>query len=616
MPVILQLLSLSVPRVAVSCSITEPQAHLSFRQHAIVVETASASCTRISRYCLARRGLHPHVVSETKSTTRTIVIALTVLLVLAVIAWATRNIRRVHHSESNKTRSVTETETSSLLGTRVSSSTTLYDNYRACQSVATTIVHTPNRSRRGSIKPVLQLVAPSEPIFGEYGDYVASPVESTEFLPETFTAVITHPLDSAIRGRASVVVQKAGSIDSSTFDRNTHESPSQELNNCQSSQGLRNRTQTHHIPPNVIRPNQATESRAQTAPCTKIRSSSFVKSLTGLVSIQQVTIHVLAIGTSWEGVGNGTQALPGPLHDIEWLRNVFSCQKNFQFHSLLNHTATLVTIHQSLVDMLSMAGEDDILVLYFSGHGGRNDSFELYDSTSLNEVTLNDWIVDFRSATPRNNPIYIIFDFCRPDFVKPNTELASGVNIIWACSPTESALDLRLTDPNNHLPRSCFLLSLVLAIDDVSEDPTASVVKRFTTRMTEFLKVIRGAHCFKAKCRLPWRYCGCGDCSANRLCMHDAHKGNLPFQVVSVGGIEGSSNLSAVVGYIASRFPLHIKRAADRMSKDHWVLYFNPSHISANRRPLNPRNRRLGINAGIEANMACHMTIPAKFIRF
>ncbi|CAE6460826.1 unnamed protein product [Rhizoctonia solani] len=615
MPAILQFL-LSVPRVAASCPTTEPQAHLSFRQYAIIVETASVSCMRISRCCLARRGSYTHAVSGTKSTIQTIIIALAVLLVLAAIAWAARNIRGVHHSEPTEDRSVTETETSSLLGTRVSSSTTLHDNYRSCRSVATTIVHTPNRSRRGSIKPVLELVTPSESLLGEYGDYVASPIESTEFPPETFTAVNTQSPDSVIRGRASTVTQKAESLNSSTFDRGTHESPTHELNNCQSSQGSRNRTQTQHILPSVIPSNQANELRAQTALCTKIRSSSLVKSLTALVAIQQVTIHVLAIGTSWEGVDDVPRALPGPLHDIEWLRNLFACQKNFQFNSLLNHAATLVAIHRSLVDMLSVAGENDLLVLYFSGHGGKNDSFELYDSTSVNEVLLNDWIVDFRTRTSRNNPVYIIFDFCRPDLVKPNTELASGVNVIWACSPTESALDLKLTDPNNHLPRSCFLLSLVLAIDDVSEDSTASVVKRFTNRMIEFLKVIRGIHCFKAKCRVPWRYCGCGDCSVNKLCMHDTHKGNLPFQVVSVGGIEGDSNLSAVVQYIASRFPLNIKRAADRMSKDHWVLYFNPSHVSANRRPLNPRNHRLGINMGIEANTVRHMTIPVKLLRF
>ncbi|KDN48730.1 hypothetical protein RSAG8_02717, partial [Rhizoctonia solani AG-8 WAC10335] len=207
---------------------------------------------------------------------------------------------------------------------------------------------------------------------------------------------------------------------------------------------------------------------------------------------------------------------------------------------------------------------------------------------------------------------------CRPGLVEPKTKLDNGVNVIWACSPTESALDLKLKSPDNALPRSCFLLSLILAIDDFSADPTAPVVERFTIRMKEFVRVIRGLHCYGHKCRrpAPWRCCRCKSCLEGKLCTHEEHKGNLPFQVVSIGGIGGNSDLSAVAKYIADRFPLHIKRAADRVSKDHWVLYFNPSHISANKRPLNPRNPRLGMNVGTGANMARNMTIPANLIGF
>ncbi|CAE6438086.1 unnamed protein product [Rhizoctonia solani] len=441
-----------------------------------------------------------------------------------------------------------------------------------------------------------------------------SPMESIPCLFEPPKIVVQAP-DSVTRGRTSAVTQKAKSISSNHFDPAMDESQVHESEDCQSSKASKKRAQSQHGPPSITTPVPANETRAQTAPCIKIRSASLAKSLTGLVSLQQAMVHVLAVGMSWEGIAGGSRVLPGPHHDIEWLRNLFSFQKNFRFSSLLDHAATLTAIRQSLENMLSVASEDDPLVLYFSGHGGQGDSFELYGSILLTEVMLNEWIVQFRSTALRNSPVYIIFDFCRPDRVKPNTELASGINVIWACSPTESALDLRLKDPKNHLPRSCFLLSLILAIDDVSEDPRASVVQRFATRMKELVQLIRGVRCYHAKCRLPWRYCTCDACSDNKLCVHDMHAGELPFQVVCVGGIEKNSNLPAVVKYIADRFPLHIKRTAHRVSNYYWILYFNPSHISANRQPLNTRNHRLGTDIEVEANTARNMTVPPHLIR-
>ncbi|KAJ1307770.1 hypothetical protein OPQ81_001857 [Rhizoctonia solani] len=586
-------------------STPEPQLHSSFKHDAVFAEANSILWTESSSQSIVRWDKLLRMVSV-------VVIA---FLVLAVLSWVTHSIGRARHSESNEGVIAPDTETSRLFGTKFSSSTTLYDNYRACQSITTTAVHTPECSPRGSTKPVLQPVTPSEHILGECHDYIASPVENTQFLLEPPTMVVAQPLGHGTRGKASAVTQGGESIDCNGFDRGAVKPQLHIHDNQPSHEVSKVRTQVPGISSNTSS-NRTNGPRAQTAPCVKTRSGSLAKSLTRLASIRQTTVHILAVGMSWEGIEGGPHALPGPLHDIEWLRNVFAQQKNFRFNSLLDHAATLVTIRQSLEDMLSVAGENDLLVLYFSGHGGQNDSFELYDSASLNDVILNEWIVKFRSTTPRSSPVYIIFDFCRPDKVNPNTELAAGVNVIWACSPTESALDLRLKDPNNYLPRSCFLLSLVLAIDDTSEDPTAPVVARFTNRMKEFVRVIRGLPCFKEKCRLPWRCCQCEICLDGKLCVHDKHKGDLPFQVVSIGGIGANSDLSSIVQFVASRFPLHIKRAANLVSRDHWVLYFNPSYISANKRPLNPRNRRLGVNSGIETTTIRNMTIPVNLIRF
>ncbi|CAE7106375.1 unnamed protein product [Rhizoctonia solani] len=615
--------SIFISRLAVSSSITGPQAHSSSGKNAII-NAASMLCESESKCCVVREGPYASTllgvepnpqsppIAHWDGLLRPIGILVVALVVMGPVVYGLRRVHRTKFGHGG----VSVAESGPLLGTRAPSSTTLHSNNQNCQSVATTTARNPTRSLRGSIKPVLRPVHViySDPILEEYRSYVASPVENTSFLLEPPTTMVMQLPDSAARGRVSAVIQKVEPISSDYFDPGTEESQAHKPNKFQTSKVFINRTQ--NAAPSIAPPSPVNEARAQTAPCLKFRSASLVKSLTDLASIQQATVHALAVGMSWAGIGDGSRALPGPLHDIEWLRNMFSLQSNFRFNSLIDHAVSLATIRQSLECMLSAAGENDLLALYFTGHGGDNDSFELYDSTLLTEVMLNEWIVHFRSTTSRNNPVYIIFDFCRPDCVKPSTEFANGVNVIWACSPTESALELRLNDPNNHLPRSCFLLSLVLAIGDVSEDPAGPIIQRFTTRMKEFVQLIRGLDCLKHKCQIPWRICGCETCSKGKLCIHDKHHGNLPFQVVSVGGIEMNSNVLAVVKYIADRFPLHIKRAVDRVSKNFWVLYFNPSRISPTKRPLNPRNHRLGTNAGVEANTARNMSTPAELIRF
>ncbi|KEP51162.1 ICE-like protease (caspase) p20 domain protein [Rhizoctonia solani 123E] len=598
---------------------TKTQA-LFLRPSAIVIKTISVACMRVSGGCI-ERGPHgppvpPGPQSHWNSFLTVFVVALIVLLVLSVSALITRHPSTVGDEVSGASRG----EANSLLRTTPPNARPEQD-YQACRSRCTTNEQPPIRSPRGSNKPILQPLKSPNFILEDSSYVVMSPVEGLHDPPEPLAAMVAQL--SSTRGRAVAVTQNTDPINSGGLGRNVikpqmHGSAAQ-----QCSGTFRNPSRTRHISPVL---GQANQSQVHAVPSVKARSATLVKSLTGLVLAQQATIHVLGVGMSWNGFGGDTrQTLPGPPHDMEWLQNFFTSQENFRFKSLLDRDATLEAVHQSLGDMHSVAGDNDFIVLYLSGHGAHNDSFELYspqspdDSDLLNEAMLNEWIIKFRSKTGKPpRPVYIIFDFCRPSLVEPKTKLDGDVNVIWACSPTQSALDLKLKSSDYGLPRSCFLLSLLLAIDDFSADPTAPMVERFTIRMKEFVRVIRGLHCYGHKCRrpAPWRCCRCKDCLGGKLCTHDKHQGDLPFQVVSIGGIGGNSDLSAVAKYIADRFPLHIKRVADRVSKHHWVLYFNPSHISANRRPLNPRNHRLGMSVGIEANMTRNMTIPVNLIGF
>ncbi|CAE6475846.1 unnamed protein product [Rhizoctonia solani] len=634
MPTIILLPPQLAPHATAS---TGTQTELSLRQGAIIIKTTSLACMRVSKICLVREPHARDALSATQSISRlastthwdTLRLTLAVMLViLSVLGLLALIVHVVCPGEFDKIGTFSGNETKGLLRTvPPSTSTGLHQDYQACRFNDSGQI--PNRPRRGLNKPLQSLELPNF-ILGD-GHLVMSPVESAYDPLELLSAAATsRPSD--VRGRKIAVAQKSGSIGFDIKGPNpntrTVKSQAQELTDEQGTETSEDQTQVQ-VPSNKPAPEQMNESRAQTDPCAKYRLVPLIKSLTGLVSVQRTTAHILGVGMSWDGIGDGSRSvLPGPPHDMKWLRNVFASQENFRFKYLLDCTATLDAVRQSLEDMHSVAGENDFIVLYLSGHGAENDSFELYDPNSpdnsalLNETMLNEWIIEFRSKSrseTRRTPVYIIFDFCRPSLVKPKTALDSGVNVIWACSPTESALDLKLKAPNRSLPRSCFLLSLILAVDDVSADPTAPVVGCFTSRMKEFVKVIRGLQCYQHKCRrpAPWRCCRCDNCLGGKHCVHDNHAGDLPFQVVSIGGIEGNSELAAVVRYIARHFPLDIKKAADQVAKDHWILYFNPSRISTSKQPLNPRNRRLGINPAIDnSNVARNMTIPVKLVRF
>jgi hypothetical protein len=283
------------------------------------------------------------------------------------------------------------------------------------------------------------------------------------------------------------------------------------------------------------------EPRAGSTPNPTIRSTSkrdtLIGSLLGLASVERAFVRVLGVGLSWDHVQG--RALLGPPHDMLWLQNFFAGQEDIEFNYLLDQKATLEAIRHSVKKMY-LAKDTDYLVLYFAGHGTANNGFELYDPASdpLTEVILNDWIVELRKETSKHIPVYIVFDFCRESHVVPQTSLAEGVNVIWACSPTESALDLRL-NKDNDLPLSCFLIAMLLTIGDASKDSNLVIWKLFAVRLKELVNVVRGVQCFRSRCRPPWYCCRCETCMGGGLCNHGCHSdARRPFQVVSISNPE------------------------------------------------------------------------------
>ncbi|CAE6409716.1 unnamed protein product [Rhizoctonia solani] len=412
MPVILLFPSQSTTDVASSA---KALVEAPLGQSAIIIETTTLMCARVSKRCRVEeshliptpRGTQHHSLTPTvyyHSLLLTLVVTLVIFSVIGIIALVTRDLRTVDPNQLSGINTAPSNEAKPLLGTTPSSTSPW--GYQAIGAR-----HPPSITARGSNRPVLQPLNPPTFIVGEYGDrVVVSPVEDMHDQVEPPTTIT--PRTSDVRGRALGVAQKTDPIGFSEPDIGIVKPQTFEPATQQDPVTSNDQTQVQHSSSKSSIVNQTSDYRAHTAPCIKNRSVSLAKSLTGLLSLRQAKVHVLGVGTSWEGIGDGSRALPGPSHDMEWLRKLFIHQENFRFDCLLDHDATLVTIRQSLDNMFSLAEEDDLLGLYFSSHGEHDDSFELYDSASLNEVMLNEWIVELRSKTSRNNPVYIIFDFC------------------------------------------------------------------------------------------------------------------------------------------------------------------------------------------------------------
>ncbi|CAE7143345.1 unnamed protein product [Rhizoctonia solani] len=322
---------------------------------------------------------------------------------------------------------------------------------------------------------------------------------------------------------------------------------------------------------------------------------------------QNTTIHVLAIGLSWNHIKD--RALRGPTHDIGWLKKLCADQRQVQFKSLLDEEASFSRIRRSVAHMYMNAQPGDYVVLYFTGHGDGKNAFELYDSPwSLDEVILNDWIVKLRQKLSKHVPVYIIFDFCRESLAKSNAQLDKDVTVIWSCPPGQKSSDVRLSDD---LPYSCFLLALLFSIYDSSKYQVSSAVQLyFARRMMELLNFIWGIKCYKPGPLRRKRWCrhlrSCKLCRVEKR--GDQDGGEWPdlrlFEALDNMYLGKLPDFETVVRYASTRFPLPIRKAHQLLRANQWFMYFNPSLISTDKGSSTLKTKFLLRDVNIESESA------------
>ncbi|KAF8699227.1 hypothetical protein RHS03_07341, partial [Rhizoctonia solani] len=437
-------------------------------------------------------------------------------------------------------------------------------------------------TERGLNKPAIQCA----PIYVDTDKFVNSPTEI-----EGLTGSPDSPTNKSIRapekrGRNEAVIQAARTVQTA-YVSSIRPTDSEGQPQCTQAQPV------PHKKPYI----QAC--KRNTAPCSSTAShlldppekrNSLLGSLKGVgishagpVSSSSTHVHVLGVGLSWEH--DAMRFLSGPSHDIHWLKQFFSYQKHTHFTSLLDEQASFNAIHESVASIYMNAQPGDHIVLYFTGHGNKSNSLELYDNPdSLNEIILNRWIIELRQKTPNRPriPVHIIFDFCRESPNRSNAQLDVDVNIIWSCPPGQKALDMFLSPD---LPYSNFLKALLLAIGDGSKSCLPST-QSFALRIMEISNIVWGVKCHQLRSRRRW----CRHLQLCKLCRDDKNISNCDNDWPNLRLFEGLDNMylgspldfSTLVRYALTRFPLPIQKVCQTLEANRWFMYFNPSRISTN----------------------------------
>ncbi|CAE6530423.1 unnamed protein product [Rhizoctonia solani] len=347
-----------------------------------------------------------------------------------------------------------------------------YDYLTTKDHVASEFVR-PDSRIRGPSKPAVQV----QGIPTYLGKLAHSPTE--EHTSHVFGASTSAPTQNAeSRGRMDAVAKSSAADRSVPVSSVQSAIPKDRAGGATARLSSRKKTYTRrvHTAPCATIPNYTPRLSEPEKPENALLGSLRGFQLRPAMPDQNTLVHVLAIGLSWRHIKK--KALPGPEHDLCWLKNFFVDQKRVQFTSLLDNEVSFDTIHLSVTRIYSDAQPNDCLVLYFTGHGDDENAFELYDDDpgSLDEVILNDWIVKLRRETSKTIPVYIIFDFCRENPASSSAQLDSGVTVFWSCPPGQKSPDMMLS---KDLPYSCFLLALFLAIDDSSKFHASHTLQYF-----------------------------------------------------------------------------------------------------------------------------------------
>ncbi|CAE6343462.1 unnamed protein product [Rhizoctonia solani] len=173
-------------------------------------------------------------------------------------------------------------------------------------------------------------------------------------------------------------------------------------------------------------------------------------------------LHILAVGVAYGD-------LQDPHHDISILSTLFKGHQSekTKFKGISGDGVTPKMIEDAIGELYreTLKSSGSNLLILLTGEGDNENKMYLMDDMFITDKDLRRWMWKLQiDCYPNNRTVTVILDYCRKHPRIPFGKSHFGIEFIGTCSPGQTAAALRFPNTQHvNLPRSCFLLSLMMS---------------------------------------------------------------------------------------------------------------------------------------------------------
>jgi hypothetical protein len=197
------------------------------------------------------------------------------------------------------------------------------------------------------------------------------------------------------------------------------------------------------------------------------------------------SLFILAIAVAFDG-------LQDPEHDFEllktWLKDHDSGAVRFLGISGKDATREKIEIAIKTLYQEALLTPGSNLLILLTGEGDNTNRMHLVGGRFITDGDIRVWLWKLRrESKPANVPATVVLDYCRTNKHIPLGAVQDGIEFIWSCSLGQKAAALKFKAED--LPRSCFLLALMMAAYDsvLTKDSLKTAIHDGITRLSRLI---------------------------------------------------------------------------------------------------------------------------------
>ncbi|GAB1519686.1 hypothetical protein RhiTH_002754 [Rhizoctonia solani] len=206
------------------------------------------------------------------------------------------------------------------------------------------------------------------------------------------------------------------------------------------------------------------------------------------------TLFMLAIAVDF--------GLKDPEHDFELMRSWLEDHESgmIRFLGISGKEVTRERIEEAIGDLYqeAMLSPGSNLLIMLTGEGDYTNRMHLTEKRFITDSDIRGWLWKLRKGSkPAGVPATVVLDYCRTNKHIPLGAVQDGVEFIWSCSLGQKAAALGFSSKGTEdLPRSCFLLALMMAAYDLVhvKSDIKTAVNREMARLSCFLELVAQQH--------------------------------------------------------------------------------------------------------------------------